>query len=342
MATKTVFQPYRPEAVTALGITDDRYYGIPIASGHRIETVLITESEYMYDKLRKTLSTETTSQLSSLKRAFILPLCNISQDRIKAALKEHNITVTNDYELADCIITHEGFHRRLQSGESIPSTACLLHLSNYSTNVTLTTGISLYHAETGNDVFLDDKCAPGNSRWRVATLSAPYDSYAISGLAIELGEKIQNNELQVVSVETVLHSSANVTDLTEELIESLESMLNSHDAENLAVVSSILPTIEATKFPWLMYKLAQTIGHSENRFSRQKDVLYWWAKSEISRLYVCSAEEAIQFFEERDLLDKHTFRMLEPICRKQIDIYNRSLYTFTVQVKPEYRHLLTD
>ena len=51
----------------------------------------------------------------------------------------------------------------------------------------------------------------------------------------------------------------------------------------------------------------------------------------------CNAEEAIKYFEDRDMLDSRCFRALEVKCREEIQIHNRELYTFKVQVKPEYR-----
>ena len=50
-----------------------------------------------------------------------------------------------------------------------------------------------------------------------------------------------------------------------------------------------------------------------------------------------TAESAIKYFEEEGRLDSKCFRALEVECRKEILISNRELYTFKVQVKPEYR-----
>ena len=40
------------------------------------------------------------------------------------------------------------------------------------------------------------------------------------------------------------------------------------------------------------------------------------------------------------MLDKETFSYLEPIVRKEVTIQNRELYTFRVEVKPEYKKLI--
>ena len=70
--------------------------------------------------------------------------------------------------------------------------------------------------------------------------------------------------------------------------------------------------------------------------------MYWLDKHDIYRLSSMNAEEAIQYFEEKDQLDSRCFRALEVKCREQIQINNRELYTFKVQVKPEYRKYMQD
>ena len=44
--------------------------------------------------------------------------------------------------------------------------------------------------------------------------------------------------------------------------------------------------------------------------------------------------------EQKNMLDKENFRYLEPIVRKEVTIQNRELYTFRVEVKPEYKKLI--
>ena len=44
--------------------------------------------------------------------------------------------------------------------------------------------------------------------------------------------------------------------------------------------------------------------------------------------------------EKKGQLDNKSFRFLEPICRKEIQIYNRDLYVFNVSVKQKYQEYL--
>ena len=48
----------------------------------------------------------------------------------------------------------------------------------------------------------------------------------------------------------------------------------------------------------------------------------------------------ILWLEEQELLNKESFKYLEPIVRKEISIQNRDLYTFKVAVKKEYQQYL--
>ena len=50
-----------------------------------------------------------------------------------------------------------------------------------------------------------------------------------------------------------------------------------------------------------------------------------------------TALQMIQDLEEKGTLNKISFKYLEPIVRKEIRIENRDLYTFRVEVKPEYK-----
>ena len=110
MASKNIHHSeISPEVLDDLGFTDAVSVGL-MMSNLDIEDVQLSESLAQYDKIRNLLTTETTSDLTTVKRAFVLPMHNVSTDRLKSALKEHKITVTNDYEKADFIIPHTNFY----------------------------------------------------------------------------------------------------------------------------------------------------------------------------------------------------------------------------------------
>ena len=104
MASKNVHSGEFPDqAIIDLGFEDGDQVGLVCKD---VETLYLSESVAQYDKVTDLLTTETTSDLTTVKRAFVLPMHNVSTDRLKAALKEHKISITNDYESADFIIPH--------------------------------------------------------------------------------------------------------------------------------------------------------------------------------------------------------------------------------------------
>ena len=81
----------------------------------KVHEVIVSNDEDTYNKIKKTLKTPNTT-VSSIKslpkkqKAFMLPLSPVSLSRAKAACKAANMSLTNDYEEADVIITHDKFH----------------------------------------------------------------------------------------------------------------------------------------------------------------------------------------------------------------------------------------
>ena len=120
---------------------------------------------------------------------------------------------------------------------------------------------------------------------------------------------------------------------------SLISSVNRY-LDGKEMVGAILPTIDFTKNYHLQWKLAQEIGSDLYYFNRNKDVQYWLNASDFNDLYHLTALDMINQLEKEGKLDKMTFRYLEPIVRKEIRIENRDLYTFRVEVKPEYKKLM--
>jgi len=335
MAKKTVFQDIDPGAVSYFNIEDERSYGIWMNSMCKeIGTVLGTESEIIYEKIQDLLDQETTNDLTKVKKAFVLPLCNVSADRIKTALKEHKIFVTNDYEQADCIITHNNYSEFFTHGESLKTTCSMFKLNNYY----YCNSINALSKTIKYPILYDDRIKVNYPSYNQETESVPYDLYLITGLALNLAHKIDQGNMHVINVETVLGSSANKQILTPQLVSDLKAMMQT--SEDRTMASSILPTIDFNQEPELLWELAQAIDNYSHHYTRNKDVNWWWEQADIYNLKHMNAEEAILHFEKDGKLNSKVFKYFEPICRQEISIHNREMYTFTVQVKPEYRKLL--
>jgi hypothetical protein len=339
MASKNIHHSeVSPELIEDLGFTEIVTVGL-MMNNLSIEDIYLSESLSQYNKIKTILTTETTSDLTQVKKAFVLPMHNVSTDRLKAALKEHKISITNDYEKADFIIPHTNFYDMYQSIENIPQTKLMFKITNGYFSNDHRTVVEDYHKDTGNNVILDKRSLGDQSQWGMKYDSAPYDSYCFSKMALALANLIEEGLLEVIETDTILNQSANRIPMTEELMEDIKKMVDSYQAteEEKAMAGKIIPTIDPTGEPYLLYKYAELLHRKSYEYSRNKDVQYWMDKHDIYTLSQCSAERAIKYFEEKEMLDSRCFRALEVLCRQEIQIHNRELYTFKVQVKPEYR-----
>jgi len=343
MATKSVYQDFDADALKHFGLEADPFYGL-VSSSMGVDKVLCTQDQTTYEKIHSilTVPTEDGQTFRTKKKAFILPKCNVSQDRLKAALKEHGITITNNYELADLIIGHDDITTyKLQNAERIPSTVMMNKLWNYETTLgdSSRTGVLKAVADSGLECIVTDRITDRVRYYDIDMNDSLYDVWMITGMAINLAHLIDTTDLSVVDPETVLHASANLLTLDETLLADLKVQLNSYN-DDKALAIKIVPTIDYTKNLHLMWQLAQDCSNLEYADNRDKDLQYWLKESNFSSLMRRSAQDMILWLEEKELLNKTYFKYLEPIVRQEISIHNRDLYVFKVSVKKEYQQYL--
>ena len=339
MASKNIHQSeITPESLKDLGFIDDVTVGL-MMNNLDVEDLHLSESESQYTKIKELLTTETTSDLTTVKRAFVLPMHNVSTDRLKAALKEHKISITNDYEKADFLVPHTNFHDNYSQVDHIPQTKLMFKLTNGYFSNEHRQSVTDYHDKTDNNVILDKRSLGDSYQHNIDYTSAPYDSFIFSKMSIALATLIEAGEIDVIETDTILNQSANRVPMTKDLMEDLVKMIDTYNAseEEYEMAGKIIPTIDPTGEPFLLYEYADFLNRKAYHYNRNKDVQYWLEKYDIYSLSNCNAERAIKYFEERGQLDSRCFRALEVLCRKEIQIQNRELYTFKVQVKPEYR-----
>ena len=344
MANKSVYQNFNADALTYFGLEQDTIYGV-LSGSYEINKVLCTEDKTTYEKINTilTVPTEDDQTFRNKKKAFILPKCSVSQDRLKAALKEHGITVTNDYTLADLIIGHEDIcTNRLENAENIPSTLMMNKLWNYETtlgreNASHPAEQTIYNS--GIETIITPKLTERVRYYDLDIEDSLYDSWMLTGMAVNLAHIIDTTDVSVIDPETVLHSSANKIILDEQLLSDLVTQLNSYN-DDKALAIKMVPTIcYKTNYHllWQFSKDCDNLAYADNR---DKDLQYWLKESMFTSFARKSAQDMIHWLEEEDRLCKTTFRYLEPIVRREISIHNRDLYTFKVAVKKEYQQYL--
>ena len=343
MANKSVYQDFDADALTYFALESDTVYGVLSSSGE-CNKVLCTQDHTTYDKINSilTVPTEDDQTFRTKKKAFILPKCNVSQDRLKAALKEHSITVTNDYELADLIIGHEDISTHtLQNAENIPSTVMMNKIWNYETTLGDATknGVLKSVSDSGLECIVTPKITDNVRYYDIDIENSLYDNWMITGMALNLAHIIDTTNVSVIDPETVLHASATKMILDEELLADLKSQLDSYK-DDKALALKIIPTLDYKTNYHLLWQFAQDCSQIIYADNRDKDLQYWIKESDFHSLMRRSAQDMILWLEEQEKLDKVTFRYLEPIVRKEISINNRDLYTFKVSVKKEYQKYL--
>ena len=172
MANKNIHAGEFPDqAIIDLGFEDGNSVGFMVNSID-IKEVYLSESQAQYDKIKELLKIETTSDLTTVKKAFILPMHNVSTDRLKAALKEHKIGITNDYEKADFIVPHTNFYDTYTQVDNIPQTKLMFKLYNGYFSNEHRQAVSDYHKDTGNNVILDKRALDGHNQWNIEYTSA--------------------------------------------------------------------------------------------------------------------------------------------------------------------------
>ena len=344
MANKSVYQDYNADALNYFELESDTYYGI--LSHSDVTEVLCTNDEKTYEKIHSilTVSTEDDQTFRNKKKAFILPKCSVSLDRLKAALKEHGITVTNDYELADLIVGHDDIspHEKLQNAENIPSTVMMAKLWNYETTKgrsTATHPMEIAICNSGVPTLITNRLTEKVRYYDLDIENSVYDVWMITGMTLNLAHLIETTDLSVIDPETVLHSSATKMVLDEQLLSDLKLQLGSYD-DDKALALKIIPTICYKTNYHLLWQFSQDCNYITYADNRDKDLKYWIETSNFNSFNRKSAQDMILWLEANDKLCKTTFKYLEPIVRREISIHNRDLYTFQVSVKKEYQQYL--
>jgi len=283
--------------------------------------------------------------LTQYKRAFIFPGCPVSLPRLKEALREHKITVTNDFNKADCFITHYDYGHYHSDGESIRINSMLFKAINYeamdiSTSINLADRANEPNVDPNIQIVFDDKMAETYSRNSIDYDANLYESYVFTPLAVQIAYRIRHEQIPVIYAETCLNESANKRVLDQQLMDDMIRMIKEGSSEEQELVKKMVPAIDYRKKKHLLWNMAREVNGYMYRFNRDKDMNYWMDKSNFNKYGRATAEDMIKYLEEEECLDSESFRYLEPIVRKEICISNRELYTFKVQVKEEYRKYL--
>lgn len=336
---KKINQDYINEALIEFELESEPTYGVHSRSSqlNTVDNVIISNEDEKFNIIANILASETNKidiqiKKKIYKKAFILPGNDVTQDRLKQACAEHDIKITNDLLKADIIITNDHIIEEKEDSQAFGKRSVMSNLSNYYAYkfapsyldaTTSSTGRIVYTIDLGNqNNFTDDE-----SIW---------DGYTMPGLAVNAAYQIRVNNVDVVHEDNLLNISANLLELTDQMVEDIENLLKGSD-DDRNVASIMVPQIDYTKNKSLLWKLASNNKYSLDRFKRNKDLCHWKDRSDWDCIAYKDATEMVTYLEEREELTSEDFKLLEPYARKKIEVYNRELYTIKVCIKDKYK-----
>jgi len=340
MATKNLYDSYNEDALKYFNLEDETFYGL-VTSNNEIKDVLITQDVTRFDKIKDILSKSTlqSNKIKDEKRGFVLSRCPVTLDRIKASAKEHGVSITNDYDKADFIITHYDISENFNNGEKIKISTLLYKLWNYEA-FSDTNGRCSFIEKHDKKVIYDERLENYFQSYQAVNPDSLMEEWVITPMALNLAYLVDTGDLKVINVNSLLHASANITPLNETMVDEITQWVTSYDDDNRSIAAKIIPTIDYRKNKHLVWKLAQEIGSYIYNYNRDKDVQYWVEESLLDKYYHMSAQDMILHLETEGQLNGESFRYLEKIVRTEITIHNRDLYVFKVSVKKEYKKYL--
>ena len=334
--------------VESLGITERDYPGMVTSGNLDISKVLVSENGTKFNELDEILQGQDDNIILSNykgKKAFVVPGCDISMEKLKHVSKEHGIKLTNDLDDADIILTHIFVSDDIHNTDPIPLKKLMFSFNNGYALTSIGTTHNIWAART-NEAFenyghiIYDKRLSSIFNLhsdQVEYESLPYDTYVYSGLAIKILDKIINHNIVRIKADTLIEESPNQRAITEDLMNQALAMYDAGN-EDRELLVKMLPTFRTDINHHYLWNLCRNIN--DYNLPRDKDCKHWLNKVNYDSLNRMSPEDFITRYDQTNELTPAGFKFAEPECRQEIRIHNRELYSFKVQIKPEYHKYL--
>ncbi len=195
----------------------------------------------------------------------MFPGCPVSLPRLKEALREHKITVTNDVNKADCFITHYDYGHYHNDGESIRINSMLFKAMNYEAmDISVSEGLANKDSEPNVDasipIVFDSKMAETYSRNSIDYDEDLYESYVFTPLAVQIAYRIRHEQIPVIYAETCLNESANKRVLDNQLMDDMIRMIKDGSSEERELVKKMVPAIDYRKKKHLLWNMAREVN----------------------------------------------------------------------------------
>lgn len=272
-------------------------------------------------------------KLSTKRKAFVLPDVKYTVARVREYAKNVNLSIVNKVEDADIIISHNNVHKDCRYDIPNKSLAISYFGKIYSnTEQTATSLAAFKHPKAINISYT-------LNRWQEWRASSSVDSILLcTPLALIVAYEVEKNHIPVYDIEEIVDVQDKI-DIDKELIDMLYNQCGGTD-DDLKIVQKILPTIDISKKPYLAWYLVKRLNVYHHQLSKNKDVKAWMSTIDWNKLSTYNAQDFCSYLINRDKMTKEAFAELEPIMRRDIQIYNRDFYKFQVSIKDEFKKYL--
>lgn len=289
-----------------------------------------------FNRIAELLSPNQKFKKSSTKRkAFVLPDVKYTVARIREYAKNVNLSIVNDLNEADVIISHNDVKKEFSYHDTISPKSLAFHYQGVvyiNSEETETALCKFDHPKAINISYQLNRW----QSWRAKSSSDQF--YLCTPLALMIAYQVEQHNVPVYNIEDIVKEQEGI-DIDKDLIDMLYSQCNSTD-DDFKMAQKIIPTIDVSKKPYLIWHLVQKLTPYYYKLSKSKDVQAWMSKHDWDSLSGYNAEQFCKYLINKDEMTKEAFAELEPIMRREIVIYNRDFYKFQVSIKDEYKKYL--
>lgn len=275
----------------------------------------------MIQDLKYGKDNESNTQVSNVKKLYVLRGCSYTRKRIKELASFNNIKIVNDIHKADTVLVPKTV--RFKTKELTSKT---LYYDNF------------VKYDGGKHITSDSNWFYNNRMGNRFTISVSYSKQLVSYLYLNVQALIAQKKISVL-VENDLHSnSKHLVAATKDVIDDICSQF--HDKDTRQFAADLAVNLDFTGAEYLKFYFIKKIKYDLWNTGRLFDFNKFLEDNGINRFKDMTAMSVIVYLHNKNLLCKEGFKYLEEIARKGIYIQKGDIYKFNVSFKDEYKKYL--
>ena len=280
------------------------------------------EADYsMIQDLKYGKDLESNTQVSNVKKLYVLRGCSYTRKRIKELASFNNIKIVNDIYKADTVLVPKTVKYRTK--ELTSKTLYYNNFVKYNSSKLIT---------SDSNWFINNYSLNGLG------ISVSYSMQLVSYLYLNVQALIAQKKINVL-VENDLHSnSKHLVAATKDVIDDICSQFSNKDTRQFA--ADLAVNLDFTGAEYLKFYFIKKIRYDLWNTGRLFDFNKFLEDNGINRFKDMTAMSVIVYLHNKNLLCKEGFKYLEEIARKGIYIQKGDIYKFNVSFKDEYKKYL--